>query len=330
MSTTSKEPGGFELVAETIPRERARKLWRRPQGRYGITYIALGAGTQSSALYVMATRARHVEVPRVDLAVFADTGDEPRRVYEQLDRLEQWGKRHNGPRIMRVMIKNGKSLSALMETHYIPIPAFTLSSGRRGMLRRQCTTEMKIKPINEWIREHELGIPAGTRARKDQRALALKGFSVEEIVRVKPSQDAWLDVGHPLIDAGLYRWHCQQMLEDEGLGRFIKSACVYCPYRGDREWVRMKSEDPEDFEKACQVDEAIRLTARKGQHYEYVHEDGSMASRRIGDPEPVSLGRNTEHSDALYVHPSCKPLREVDFGDQSEAFANDCSGYCGV
>ena len=320
---------GFALVSETIPQQRPAKRWRKPAGKHALTYLALGAGSQSSALYVLAAQGDR-RVPPLDVAIFADTGDEPAKVYEQLDRLEAYGKRLRGPRIMRVSIPSGRPLSELMLTHYVPIPAFTLAAGKRGMLLRQCTTEMKVKPINAWLREHELGVPAGGRVGPDQRVLCLKGFSIEEIGRVKPSNEAWLDIAFPLIDAGLYRWHCQQVLVDAGLGRFVKSACVYCPYRGDREWRRMRDEEPADFAKACAVDEAIRNTAQKGQRYEFVQADGTMASRRIGTPGRGPEGRNGVRADALYVHPSCRPLREIDFGDQEDAFDNECSGHCGI
>ena len=327
------EADDFELVSETIPDPKPRRVWTRPRGPHRVTYLALGAGTQSSALYLMATH-RDERVPAVDVAIFADTGDEPGEVYDQLDKLVEYGRRHGGPPIEVVGI--GKSLSKLMRTHFVPIPAFTLLSGRRGMLKRQCTTEMKINPINRYVRGALLGLRPGQRAAQGDRALGLKGFTTEEIVRVKPSLEAWLDIAHPLIDAGMNRWDCRQMLRRAGLGEFVKSACVFCPYRGDREWIRMREETPEEFAAACDVDDAIRDTARKGQAYEFVLADGTMASRRVGyddNEQPDNRKedrRNGVRADALYLHPSCKPLREVEFAEQGDAFANECSGYCGV
>ena len=55
-----------------------------------LTYISLGAGVQSTAMYVLSALGKQ-GVPRADFAVFADTGDEPRHVYEQLEKLEDWG-----------------------------------------------------------------------------------------------------------------------------------------------------------------------------------------------------------------------------------------------
>lgn len=47
--------------------------------------LSLGAGVQSTTLAYMVARG---DLELIDFAVFADTGDEPARVYEHLDRLE--------------------------------------------------------------------------------------------------------------------------------------------------------------------------------------------------------------------------------------------------
>ncbi len=49
-----------------------------------LTLLSLGAGVQSTTLALMTVEGL---LPRIDGAVFADTGWEPRRVYEHLDRL---------------------------------------------------------------------------------------------------------------------------------------------------------------------------------------------------------------------------------------------------
>lgn len=319
------EKNEFRLESEQIEPAAQTRRWTRPQGGHRVTYISLGAGVESSALYVLATR-RDPRVPRADVAIFADTGDERRAVYEQLARLKAFGKKHDGPPIRTV--RPAKRLSTLMKTHYIPIPAFTRISGKTGMLRRECTVEAKIKPIHEYVRRKLLGLAHNERAGPDRRALCLKGFSVSEVYRVKPSQEVWLDIGHPLIDAGLRRHECRTICEREGLGSFVKSACVYCPYHGDREWERLRREDPEGWELACEVDEQIRHTAQRNTVYEYVREDGTQVSRRID----VDGGhqRNGVNAEALYLHRSCIPLREVDFADHPEMFGNECEGHCGV
>lgn len=54
-----------------------------------VTVVGLGAGVQSTCLYLMACEGRIT--PKPDAAIFADTGWEPLAVYEHLDALERYG-----------------------------------------------------------------------------------------------------------------------------------------------------------------------------------------------------------------------------------------------
>jgi len=57
--------------------------------------LSLGAGVQSTSLLLLTAEGR---LPALDAAIFADTGWEPRGVYEHLDRLErELARRHTNP-----------------------------------------------------------------------------------------------------------------------------------------------------------------------------------------------------------------------------------------
>ncbi|MCY4582856.1 MAG: hypothetical protein OXE50_08710 [Chloroflexi bacterium] len=324
---------------------------------YDLTYISLGAGVQSSALYILAAQGKH-GVPHADVAVFADTGDEPDYVYRQLERLEEWGKKHGGAPIHRVEEGSG-SLSEVMGVRWVPIPAFTRVSeekftdavgdpytvftleqqapdertrgGRRrrdreGMLRRQCTKEFKVVPIQRFIKETVLGIPRGKPVKK--RARGMMGFSCEEVARIKPSREKWIDSVYPLMDARLYRPHCIRIVEDAGLGTPRKSACTFCPYHSDRYWAEMKRDDPKAFDHSVDVDEMIRSAASRAQLY---HSDGKAYASLRG-PHPTIPGRSKDgiEADNIYVHRSCTPLKDVQFGDQPSLWGEECEGHCGI
>lgn len=49
-----------------------------------IRTLSLGAGVQSTTLLLMSLDGT---LPKVDYAIFADTGWEPQRVYDHLDRI---------------------------------------------------------------------------------------------------------------------------------------------------------------------------------------------------------------------------------------------------
>jgi hypothetical protein len=108
--------------------------------------LSLGAGVQSSALAMMYSRGDLTPMP--DAAIFADTGWEPKRVYEHLDRLER---RLRFP-ILRVSAGNirtdilaGQSARA---GHFAAVPWFTkMSDGSAGM-----GADGNAPPTTSWSR----------------------------------------------------------------------------------------------------------------------------------------------------------------------------------
>ena len=64
-------------------------------GDFDFTYLSLGAGVQSSALLVLSCIDERV--PKPDVAIFADTGDEPPWVYEYVEVLRDWAAPHGVP-----------------------------------------------------------------------------------------------------------------------------------------------------------------------------------------------------------------------------------------
>lgn len=273
-------------------------------------YLSLGAGVQSSALYVMTTLGLH-GCPRADVAIFADTQDEPAYVYDQVERLRAWGVEHHGPRIDTVTA--GHLSADVIGRHngtrprFAAVPAFTLGDdGRSTILRRQCTREYKIAPIQKHVRGL-LGLVPRQRAKGKVSATALIGISVDEASRMKPSRDAWITNVYPLVDARLSRIDCSRILVVAGMPLPKKSACVFCPFHDDAYWLWMKTEHPAEFERAARIDEQMRDMSRSG------------------NARPV------------FVHRSLQPLRDIDFAErrrlplfESDQFQNECEGMCGV
>ena len=120
--------------------------------------LSLGAGVQSSVLALLVSRSdpRLVEngYPKPDVAVFADTGWEPDYVYRHLDWLEQ---QLDYPLIrvssgdLRSNLKKARTVSG---HSFVDVPLFTVNEdGKKGMLRRQCTSHYKVRPIYRRIRE---------------------------------------------------------------------------------------------------------------------------------------------------------------------------------
>ena len=97
-----------------------------------LTYLALGCGVQSGTLAEMVAEG---ELPPVDMAIFADTGDEPSYVYEYRDYLKGRLAKVGIP-LVTVTIGN------LVQDLYggertAAIPLYTNLNGAKGVMRRQ-------------------------------------------------------------------------------------------------------------------------------------------------------------------------------------------------
>ena len=272
-------------------------------GEAELTVISLGGGVQSSVIALMA--AEGLIKPMPDYAVFADTGWEPTAVYRHLDWLESvlpFPVRRIGKKSIREDILAGTNSTG---QSFTSIPAFVRSfDGKTAIVRRQCTREYKLSPIEEELRDL-LGLGYGERVPEGIFVELWIGISVDEIIRMKPNRIKWIDNRWPLIDLGLSRTDCREWFSEKYPGRELaRSACIGCPYHTDAEWKDMKRHDPESWADAVYIDDALRTISR--------------AERFDGE---------------MYLHSSRTPLRHVEFNpleQQLALFGEECEGLCGV
>ncbi|GAB1644230.1 hypothetical protein [Krasilnikovia sp. MM14-A1259] len=216
--------------------------------------LSLGAGLQSSAIVLLAARG---EIAPFDVAVFADTGWEPRSVYRQLDRLTAIAAAA-GMQVVRVSTGNIRA-DALDPAHrFASMPLFTLGpNGERGMARRQCTSEYKIRPIKAEVRRR-LGYPHPARVPAGVWAKIAIGISVDEIHRARDADVAYMRNTFPLLDLGWRRGDCLRYLNEHGLTGFGKSSCIGCPFHDDAYWADLKTTSPAEWADAVDFDRRIR------------------------------------------------------------------------
>lgn len=292
--------------------------------------LSLGAGVQSTTLALMAA---HGEIgPMPDCAIFADTGWEPKAVYEHLTWLQSPNFLPFPVHIVSAGDLRADLLTGARGERWASIPAFTRTVtpagtelpvydedengdlvvvGSRivktdrvgvGMIRRQCTGDYKIVPIRRKVREL-LGI-AGRRSPASPVAEQWIGISLDEALRMKPSSESWQVNRWPLIEEGMTRQDCLRWLKRHDYPLPPKSACVGCPFHSDDHWRHMRDDDPEAWADAVAVDAAIR-TGFRGIHGE------------------------------VYLHRSAVPLDQADLSTaadhgQLDLWPNECEGMCGV
>lgn len=225
--------------------------------------LSLGAGVQSTTLALMAAEGR---LDRLDAAIFADTGWEPRRVYEHLDRLEIVLTDAGIP--LHRVSKGDLRADAIDPAHrYASVPYFVRNpDGSRGMVRRQCTSEYKLAPINRKVREL-LGAAAPDFRRVPRGRVCEQwiGFSTDEVHRVSDKhQVSYLTPRYPLLELGMDRKACTRWLEARGWTSVAKSACIGCPFHGNRQWREMRDHHPAEWADAVEFDQAIRKGGARG------------------------------------------------------------------
>lgn len=176
-----------------------------------------------------------------------------------------------------------------------------LNQDEGGMLWRKCTRDYKIIPIRRETRR----IMAEHGAKHVRQQI---GISTDERQRERESGVRFITNVYPLLELGWSRQKCEAWLWSEHQIRAAKSACVYCPYRSNAGWRRMKREDPLEFEKACVFDDAIRAAQGK---------------------KSCGAGITGE----LFVWRGFKPLRLAEFdnlpGQMDFGFEQECDGMCG-
>lgn len=260
-----------------------------------IRVLSLGAGVQSTAVAILAARG---DLPRLDAAIFADTGWEPAHVYTHLDRLDREVLQPAGIPLYRVSSGNIRD-DALDPVHrFASMPLFVKArddekcrecqgagtvhgellgdapvrcprcrgTGQEqdGLARRQCTSEYKLKPIKVKVRELLGAPPSPGRVPKGLVAEQWIGISTDEshralnTISVQYTRPRW-----PLLELGLSRADCAAINTAAGFPDTPKSACIGCPFHGNAQWRAMRDHTPDEFADAVAFDHAIRHGSAK-------------------------------------------------------------------
>jgi hypothetical protein len=141
---------------------------------------------------------------------------------------------------------------------FASMPLFTLGpDGERGMARRQCTSQYKIRPIKAEVRRR-LGYPHPTRVPSGVYAQMAIGISVDEIGRARDADVAYMRNTFPLLDLGWRRSDCVSYLQANGWAGTPKSSCLGCPFHDDAFWAALKQDSPAEWTDAVAFDHAIR------------------------------------------------------------------------
>lgn len=251
--------------------------------------LSLGAGVQSTTLALMAARG---EIEPPDCAIFADTGWEPKSIYNHLDWLETqmpWP-------LMRV--QKGDLRDDIMSVGRRAAVPWHMKNpdGSSALGRRQCTKEYKIDPLQRAVRWLlGGGTPKGG-------CEMLIGISTDEASRMRPSRVGYIINEYPLIDLRMSRNDCLAWMERRGYAKPEKSSCLGCPFHSDNEWRAIRSR-PDEWADVLAMDAAIRHQPKMLAE-QFMH----RSLKPLGE---VDLSTAEDHG-------------------QLNMFENECEGMCGV
>ena len=278
-------------------------------------FSSFGAGTQSTALAMLAVN----QDPRLldvtdglvpEVYIFADTGDEPKAVYAHLEKMLgmlpivvcRHAKEVGLSEMMALAEEGARGLA-------IP-PAFIRDKkGRAAPVRRSCTSDFKVLPIERAAKEH-FGI-VRMKPLESGPVVQWLGISYDERQRQKHSTDKWRAYSHPLVDMLWTRGHCEDYIRKQVYGdgtpmAVVRSACTFCPFHSRDEWAALTESE---FAEAVEVERMMHRAHEK---------NGNFAGLKARP----------------YLHRSLTRLDEVDMEDPDEnqlgLWDDECAGVCGV
>lgn len=317
MNARTKGSGVISPYADLFgePQKAKKQKVRRGGWSWGpvegvkLRALSMGAGIQSTTLLFMALKG---EIgPRPEAVIFADPGDESSETYRHWEWMQGEIARQANGQMQAFTVSRGGKLSdrirnraagrgVLNSDRFVSIPTFMPGAdGKPGQGRRQCTREFKIEPLE---RHHRELMGYKPRQRIPPRSCEVWiGISTDEVVRAGAAFSGWAVNRYPLLEARMSRQDCIAWLERNGLPVPPKSACVYCPYKTNSEWRRLRDTDPEGWAHAVEIDNLVRDTP-------------GMRKRE-------------------FLHRSCVPLDKVDFStaeDNGQGMLDVCDGGCGV
>lgn len=238
--------------------------------------LSYGGGRQTVAMLALIAKGLW---PRPDRIVTADTSREVGSTWEYLNTHMQPFLAKYGM-VVEVASHDLATVDLYGHNGDLLLPVYT----QTGKLSTYCSNEWKARVCQRYLRAQ--GIMAATQ---------WIGFAFDERKRWNnPEEDGPWKRRYPLVELMVRTVDCPAIIASVGLPVPHKSRCWNCPHQTNEEWRELT---PEEFEKACLLDEQVR-------------EDDEMGG--------------------VFLHQSRVPLREADLNapDRKEPNRQCGLGLC--
>ena len=232
------------------------------------TILSFGGGVQTTALAILICQGK----VKADKAIFADTGAEKPETYWYIENY-----------MKPMLVDTGIPLQIVRSELPSEQPDLYGFLWKHrdivGVQQRRCTDHFKLRPIRKAV---------------GREVHFLIGFSADEISRTKKKRTYWAEESYPLIELGLTGADCQRLISSEGMTIPLKSSCYICPFQPPFEWHWLKSNHPDLFQKALDLE--ARWHEKKPQFRDTFGIYRGLPLRHIAEGQQYSMGLILERS----------------------------------
>lgn len=231
----------IQCANKAISRQRSEAIEQKPEK---IVWSS-GGGIQSTAIAVLICNG---VLPKPDYAVMIDVGYESARTIDYINRIVVPNMEKAGVKFELIRADKYTTVE-IMKNGRCNLPAFRKNvDGSVSRLDTRCNGPWKQTVLKRWLKEQNV-----------EKCVNWIGISTDEKQRAgKNTFLKWIRNEYPLINLGISRKDCVEIIKQAGWEMPIRTSCIMCPLRTKFEWLRLKVDCPEDFKKACEIEEHIR------------------------------------------------------------------------
>ena len=184
-------------------------------------YLSFGGGVNSTALLI------YLEEQREDFeTIFVNHGGDWPETYEYVDYLRNQG--YEITEILPTVAGCHTIIEYCYLHHMVP-----------GIRRRFCTDHFKLRPIHRYV---------------ERPCVMYIGISMEERKRIRISGKIGIENKYPLVDAGITRNQCKEIIMARGLKVPPRSGCYFCPFITKVDARKLLREHPKLFQEVVQLE----------------------------------------------------------------------------
>ncbi len=124
---------------------------------------------------------------------------------------------------------------------------------------RWCTHKFKIRPLRKYFQ---------------RPSIVYIGIDVGEAHRAREYSQDGLEYQYPLVEAGIDRKRCEEIILAHRLVLPKKSGCFICPFQGRRQWRNLRDNYPDLWCKAKRLEDiVVKRLAEAGKEPIYMAAD---------------------------------------------------------